>query len=94
MNGYLKIIILSFFLYSNTYSEQNDKCYLLFCKYGIDDNIKKPNGWVRVLNNDRIQLYTRTILTSRDKELLLRCVESENDIKFSRSFETVNIGDK
>lgn len=54
---------------------KNIRCSVLFNKYGIDARIKSYRGWLRVCNNNKITLYTKTILSKEDKDIICECFE-------------------
>lgn len=92
MNKFILLLFFNCVLVSNIYPDQSENlCEAIFNKYGIDENIKKPKGWLRVYNNNKLQLYTKYPLSVKDKRFIKECIDKEVEAITYRSFENTNL---
>jgi hypothetical protein len=94
MNKFILLLFFNCLIATNIYPDQPEQyCENVFNKYGIDMNIKKPKGWLRAYNNNKLQLYTKLPLSVKDKHLLKECIDKEVTSVSYRSFENTDLED-
>lgn len=66
-----KWVIIVFCLQLSIFAK--DDCIEVLRRYKLDNNIKSFKGWMRVCNNDKLNLYVSTKLTKLEKETICNC---------------------
>lgn len=83
---YLKLLLL-FIIFTNI-AIASELCKEIFSFYNIKENIKTYKGWMRVCNNDKIELYIDEPISIYDKEQICQCFTDDTkdrDIQTIRS---------
>lgn len=66
-----RYVIITLCLHINVFAKK--ECSEVLSIYSLDYNTKSFKGWMRVCNNDKLNLYVTTKLTTQEKEIICNC---------------------